>query len=159
MRKIKILTAPVNSGKSTKLFGIYKNLILKGIKPVGFISLPVFSENDKIGFELFEIHTNKKYSFITTAENDNFLKLGKYYIDTKIFEIVRNNFPVINNESIIFFDEFGILELQKKGWYELFDFILHNEFKELYIVVRQNLLNDFLQLINDKEFIIEYIQL
>lgn len=152
MNKIIILTGKINSGKSTRLFELYEYLINNNIFPIGFISLPIISGNEKQGFTLFDLHSKMKYNFISSVNKIGDIKLGRYFFNEEVFDIVLNNFPVIKKEYIIFFDEFGQLEFQGKGWRTLFNRIISVEFRLLLIVIRKDLLPEFINLTEKNPF-------
>lgn len=142
---IKIITGKRDSGKTT-----YLRYLVRDSKFFnGFLEYKKYDENDKfVGYEIFDLETNKKYEFITTDMTREGRKLDKFVVlqegVDKGKEIIMN---AIKKEKILVIDEFGQLELDGELFHEAIEKALKSDL-EIYITVRTELLNAFIEKYN-----------
>lgn len=142
---IKIITGKRDSGKTT-----YLRYLVRDSKFFnGFLEYKKYDENDKfVGYEIFDLETNKRYEFITTDMTREGRKLDKFVVlqegVNKGKEIIMN---AIKKEKILVIDEFGQLELDGELFHEAIEKALKSDL-EIYITVRTELLNAFIEKYN-----------
>lgn len=142
---INIITGSVNSGKSTKLVDIYKNLG----KGDGFFNRKIYSGNLYVGQEIVRMSNGESMIWSLREEVLDYWEEQYCYADFSFSkdalkfaeEIVNSS---IKSNDIIFVDEIGPLELQNKGFHNLFKCCLNSN-KELYVVVREGCLEAVLR--------------
>lgn len=148
--KLMILTAPIRSGKSTKLYNHFKDRK----NTAGIISLLI---DDKK--YLYSIRTKEKKILeldITEDDKNNIVKVGKYIFNKNVFQwgqiILADD--LIENPDLIVIDEIGHLELSGNGLaptaFQIINSALAGNQKVL-VVVRDKLLKEFLDYIKLKE--------
>lgn len=142
---ISIITGSVNSGKSTKLVSIYKSLG----KGDGFFNRKIYSENLYIGQEIIRMSNGESMIWSLRGEVPACWQEQYCYADfsfskaaLKFAEEIVNS--AIKSNEIVFIDEIGPLELQNKGFHNLFKCCLIWN-KQLYVVVRENCLGAVLR--------------
>ena len=150
--KYKIITGGQGSGKTTYL----KNLISK--ETVGFIAPVIYKDNERIGYDVYnicnnnseplcrKINSDKTKEIIYTLGSFEFYKDG-FSFGEKLF--TDNNF--IKNK-IVMIDEIGLLEAEGKGWFSLINELLDKGKNCEYIFsVRKSSLTLILELFKLKE--------
>lgn len=114
-----ILTGQINSGKSTRLWTLFNQYSQEGVRLAGFISLPVFEDKKKIGYDLAIIKDSRETARYPLARNRTFggaKKWRDFWFDESIFAQVEG-FD-FGQCDIFLIDEIGPLELvDKKGFY------------------------------------------
>jgi len=138
--KINIISGKIDCGKTTKLFQLYveKNL------GDGFLLRKSYDNEIYVGQQLVRLSTgeSKPFSFrkgathldnnlADTYKNYSFTKEGFYFAEKIVMELLENNVEPI------FIDEIGPLELQGKGFYDIFLLILKSQ-KEVFVVIRDS---------------------
>ena len=156
-KRILIITGKINSGKSSKLEKIIRQLNSAGKNIKGFITKGIFTDSCKIGYNLIDISTGAEYHLASISSKNNFiLKQGRFYFNEAVFEEVNNKLIENFNGDVIVFDEIGHLELNKKGFYRSLNVCMKNFKGKLIIVVRGSLLENILSAfqIHNDDFIL-----
>ena len=144
-KRILIITGKVNSGKSSKLEKIIRQLNSAGKNIKGFITKGIFTDSCKIGYNLIDISTGAEYRLASISPKDNFtLKQGRFYFNEAVFEKINEKIIQNFNGDVIVFDEIGHLEMKKKGFYRSLRVCLKDFKGKLIIVVRSSLLENIL---------------
>ncbi len=151
---VHIVTGTVNSGKTTKLLSLYKELKTGD----GFILPKVYIDGTYIGQQVVRLSTGagKPFSFkegyIPAYWNEKY-RYDIYSFSREGFDYVFNIADDIiqNNISPVFIDEIGPLELQGKGFSEILSqFLLLNS--TIYISIRETLLKSVIERFNIKSY-------
>ncbi|NLM16944.1 MAG: hypothetical protein GX221_04435 [Candidatus Riflebacteria bacterium] len=144
---IRIITGPVNSGKTSYLRGCFE----KRPEVRGFLSVKTRdNEQNHIGYDLLDLHTGKSCPFIRKPE---FLISGwqeanrigeRYSFSSEGFVFARDIFERALKEQARAFclDEVGKLELQGDGFAQLLEELLNSSIQEKILVIRESLLTD-----------------
>jgi nucleoside-triphosphatase THEP1 len=153
MHKLTIITGKKHSGKTTKLLEIISELKLEGRICAGLIAKGTFVENKRNSFTLLDIESNKTCEFMSTVKNDEFQKIGKFYINPKgiSFGNMVLNSSINSFAEYIVIDEIGPLELEGNGWSENLERLLKTN-KKLIIVVRQGFVETICKKFEIKEY-------
>ncbi len=139
--KIKIVTGPIQSGKTTKLFKfINENKNTEGILA------PIVNDKRR----LYHISTKTIKDLEVDSESEKTISVGKYHFLIESFDwanqILLKGFQSSVDSLII--DEIGKLELKGEGLHDSVNKIISNvdeTNKNLIIVIRDYLLEDVLQ--------------
>ncbi|KOF57561.1 hypothetical protein AGR56_14535 [Clostridium sp. DMHC 10] len=149
---INIITGSVNSGKSTKLVNIYKNLG----KGDGFFNKKIYNENFYIGQKIVRLSSGESVIWSLKGKLPNCWQ-EEYSYETYSFSRAALKFAeqIINSllasEEPIFIDGIGPLELQNKGFHKLFQRCLTLN-KELYVVIRKSCVKMIICKYNIKDY-------
>lgn len=142
---IKIITGKRDSGKTS-----YLRYLVRDSKFFnGFLENKIYDKEENfIGYEILDIETNETYEFITTDLSREGMVLDKFVVLDEGMEagkkIILNS---INRNKILVIDEIGRLELDGKLFHdELVKAIASGV--EIYITVRDELLNEFIEKYN-----------
>ena len=134
---ILILTGEVHSGKSTALLKW-----VDGKSVSGFIT-PTIS-GKKV---LFNVISGEISLYELLEPNEASIKIGDYFLEKNAFteanNIIRNAITQPTEWMVI--DEIGKLELNGEGHHKIFTELLANWKRNMLIVVRESLLNDFIE--------------
>lgn len=146
---INIITGGINTGKTKKLLSTYQKIG----QGDGFIIFKVFDRGLYVGQRIMRLSTSvsENFSFkegFTPINWDeeyrydvfSFSKKGLMFAHETIYDILENG----NNP--VFIDEIGPLELQKKGFFNIFTALIKME-KDIYVTIRsscvENVINEF----------------
>lgn len=139
---INIVTGNRNSGKTSYLKKIYNKVGGDGV-----ISEKSFENGEFSGYDITRLSDNRSKPFIrmkaTLHGNWNeVFAIGLFSFSKEGYEFAVEALIEIDKEPI-FIDEIGPLEiLENKGFYDIVNKLLRNE-KDIYITVRNTLLNEF----------------
>lgn len=154
---INIITGDINSGKTSKLIDIFHALG----NGDGFYNRKVYSSGHFIGQEIVRLSSGERKLWSCrkyTAENwqevycydvYSFSKEGLNFAEDIIASILRSG------TEPIFIDEIGPLELQEKGFHNLFNTCLECG-RELYIVIRESCVEAVVNKYNIQDYKIIY---
>ncbi len=139
---IKIITGKRDSGKTS-----YLRYLVRDSKFFnGFLEYKKYNdEGEFIGYDLYDLESKEAFEFITTdltrqgKKLDNFVVLEEGVKKGK--EIILKG---IEKDKILVIDEIGQLELENKLFHEALVKALKSGI-EIYITVREELLNDFIE--------------
>lgn len=137
---VHIVTGGVDSGKTTRLLSIYRETGSGD----GFISWKTYREGKFAGQRIIRLSTgeSKPFSFIRgfipygweekyTYGNFSFSEKGLAFACDITSDVISRGI------SPVFIDEIGPLELDKKGFYDIFSTLLRAK-NEVYAAVRDN---------------------
>jgi nucleoside-triphosphatase THEP1 len=152
-----ILSGPIRSGKSSRLFEFYKNRE----NTAGIISLVINNKR-----YLYSIRTKeKKLLEADAAESDtNVINVGKYNFSKEVFAWGRKilEYDLKHKPSLIIIDEIGPLELLGEGLappaFEIVNESLADKQKVL-VVVRESLVKKFLERVHLKDTDVKFLSL
>ena len=150
--KIHILTGAIGQGKTTLIKKIIDKLKVNNIKVGGIYSPRIIKNNKTIGYDIVNIFTNKRSKFLRIHDKNNTEKIGKYFIindglDDGLNAIME---AIKNDSKIIIIDEIGKLEMDNKGWSEKLENLFLNSSEKIILVVRQEIIADFIKKYNLK---------
>ena len=145
-KKIYILTGPIQTGKTTRLFEFIKTK-----NNVDGILAPVV--NDKR--VLFHISSNTLKSLEVDTPDNSTITVGKYYFLKSTFDWANKKLIESFNAKPewLIIDEVGKLELKQKGLHPAISFILNFEGNlktKIILVVRDSLLDEVIKIYNIK---------
>ena len=156
IQKTFIITGKIDAGKTTFVKKLIENLKLKNIKIGGIYSQKVIENNERIGYDLFDIQTNKSEIFLRKNINENSEIIGIFSIFPRALEFGIKSLNPENNKDnqLVIIDEIGNLELSGKGWAKSLEELLKSQKNHLLIVVREDLIEKVFEKCNIKNYII-----
>lgn len=142
-----IITGKKHAGKTTytkELVNLLKN---KGFKLYGFINIGTFKDNERDKFFIKSIHNHEERLFAERSNINNKLSFCSYnfYEDGFSFGENQYNNGIINKSDFIVVDEVGKWELERKGFFYLFNKM--PVFSSIILVCRDDFKDDINQLI------------
>ena len=144
---VHFITGAINIGKSTRLLGIYRSLK----KGDGFYNRNIYRGNVFAGQEIVHLATEESEPF---SYREGFIpenwqeecRYGAFSFSRSGLEFGREIIKKALCFRIepLFIDEIGPLELQGEGFHDIFSSLI-NTSVEIYVVVRQNSLDDVIR--------------
>jgi nucleoside-triphosphatase THEP1 len=136
-----LLLGEKESKKSQILWTLFKKSNCGGI-----ICIPVFQGTTKIGKDAIDMTDNRRHVFCRIKEIAEFdgIPTEKYIISEAGIQFCIDALKKSVEKDLIIVDEFGPLELQGGGIYQIAKEIIESE-KNVIIVLRKNLEKRFLE--------------
>ncbi len=155
--KIFIISGPTRSGKTTFLTDVISKLKKNqpGIKIGGLIAHGMDVNGERFGFNIENIATGQKAFLCSQEPEENTIKIGRFYFSQNGFDF--GNQALLNDLDqldILVVDEVGYLEIQGKGWFEAIEKAMQQEQLDIIMVVRKRILEQILNLWQNKHFIV-----
>lgn len=150
---IRIITGPVNGGKSTRFLKLYE----ESGDGIGLYAKKLYNEEKTIvGYNLILLPGKEEIPFICLKEsiyqNENcYLIQGRFAFLKEPFEIAKRYILSSSDHIPVWIDEIGKLELKGKGYDKLLRRLLKSD-REITITVRDSLLVDILNQYKIKEY-------
>jgi nucleoside-triphosphatase THEP1 len=137
-----ILTGEKERGKSSLL----RDLIVEsGISAQGFISLKEVSNGKVTGISLLILPEKRSFPMATTTPLITSERTTRFFFYPGVFDLVNRHFHHIKPHLPFVFDEFGSLEMSKKGHYPVFELLKKSQHPTL-MIVRNNIMDNFLSM-------------
>jgi nucleoside-triphosphatase THEP1 len=151
---VKIVTGKINSYKTTRLLNLY-NEINEGD---GFIATKTMKDNLVYGYTLVRLSDGYEMDLVIRDIFDDSTKpiiyqLGPYHFYQEAFVFIHNEIKRFINLGIspVFLDEISLLELNNMGYYQGLIALLKQDI-DLYLVIREDLLEKVLKKFNINEY-------
>lgn len=135
---VHIITGGVNTGKTTRLLSIYRKIGFGD----GFINTKVYKAGQYIGQKIVRLSTGESEDFSFKKEFiphnwDEEYSYDVYSFSRRGFIFAYNIVSdiIVREVEPVFIDEIGPLELEKKGFFDMFTLLLKIK-KEIFVTVR-----------------------
>ena len=156
--KIFVISGETRSGKTTFLKQIINDLKQANpqLKIGGIIAHGTDYRGERFGFSIENIITGEKQYLCSRekAHNDD-LKTGRFYFSKTGFEFGNNAIlDELEEMDVLVIDEVGYLEIKGKGWFETIEKAMNKPGLDMIFVVRKRILEDVLNLWQNKQFIV-----
>ncbi len=127
---IYIISGETRSGKTTFLKEVISHLKQKdsGISIRGIIAHGLDRGNERFGFDIEDVATNKKAFLCSQDRVEEALKIGRFYFSKKGLEFGQEALTThLDATDLLVIDEIGYMELKGKGWFESIEKALKKE--------------------------------
>ena len=151
---IYILTGPVHSRKTTLVKKLSCELKKQKVRIDGFLSEVVLKDYKVIGYDLFNLKEEKSIPFIRRTGEEEWEKIGSYFFVPQSLAEANRIILGGRNVDIFFVDEIGPLELAGKGLWPALKQVIFKPLTKYLLVVRINILEDFLEVLNQSNIIV-----
>jgi nucleoside-triphosphatase THEP1 len=147
IQKIFILTGEQGGGKTTCLQGLLVNFRERNMAVGGIISPRIIENNETTAYDIIDVATHERESFLRLADIDAQATIGKYRMITQGWEFGCKSLNSANNlnNKIVLIDEVGKLELNNLGWAQSIQELLHTSGNHLLLVVRKPFVESVIQ--------------
>jgi len=145
MKKINIITGKIRSGKTT-----YLKKLITSTKNIGGIVQPANGEDRFFS----DIQTKESKELTAQKKSKDTFQLGRFLFYSESFSWARKKLKhtLVDGIETIVIDEYGPLEFADKGLEpavsEIIEFVQYRNDKRIIIVIRETLLEDFIQKFN-----------
>ena len=151
--KIFIVSGDTRSGKTTFLKEVTARLTRKNsaYKIGGIIATGIDKNGERFGFEIEELSTGKKFVLASQEMLRQSEKTGRFYFSKQVLDVA--NELIINgldDMDLLVIDEVGYMELRGSGWFESIERAMQTEDLDMILVVRKRILEQVLQLWQDR---------
>jgi nucleoside-triphosphatase THEP1 len=147
---IDILTGRVRSGKTTLLQKITQELIGKGIRVGGFLSLSVNEADRVMGYDLYDLEKDMRHPFLRKHGHEDWEKIGPYFFIPDTLELAKRTVLEAEKIDICFVDEVGPLELEEMGLWPALAAVMERPNPDLFLTIRASLLDAYLDKLGEK---------
>lgn len=151
---IYILTGPVHSGKTTFLKEVVCELKETSLTVGGFLSESIVENQENTGYDLLDLREDKSFPYIRRTGEAYWQKIGPFYFIPESLAKAREIILRDCDTDILVIDEIGPLELSGKGLWPVLKKVLFQHSVKLLLIVRANLLDKFLKMLESAEVII-----
>lgn len=151
---VKIVTGKMNQGKTTRLHHHY----LQRLEGDGFLSIKHMDKDKVHHYDLLHLKSNEKIPFII---HENFFsghgkicfKIGPYLFYDQAFDYIEKeiNTMIKDNISPVYFDEVGMLEVDKRGFYQAIKACLNKDL-DVYMSIREDLIDKVMEAFSIQEY-------
>jgi nucleoside-triphosphatase THEP1 len=147
--KVILWTGKRHSGKTTSAFKLAELVRNEGFTVAGLLAFSLSENGRLVGFDAFDLQSENRAPLVRREIKDN--EREKMYLAPHIiagFDLGRAALSLAATKSadLIIIDEFGPLELDKRGWRKDVDLLLALSNAIILLVVRQELVNTVRQL-------------
>jgi nucleoside-triphosphatase THEP1 len=145
--RIFIMTGDRDEGKTGNLrFTVY-SLQCKMLSVGGIYSPKVMDEGKILGYDVVDVMTGERFSFLRKTGEEEDQKIGSYYI---LADGLEKGLRAIDKAieagvEVIVIDEVGRLELQGKGWASALRKVLAIKDINVYLAVRKDFVEEVVQ--------------
>jgi nucleoside-triphosphatase THEP1 len=146
-----ILTGPLHSGKTALLKESVQKFKDQKVHVDGFLSLAVFEDQERIGYDLFDLKKEESIPVLRKIGEESWLKIGPYFFVPSGLEEALKVISRSKASEICVVDEVGPLELTGKGFWSALKNVLFPPVTTFLISVREGILDDFLSTLGKVE--------
>jgi nucleoside-triphosphatase THEP1 len=155
-KKIFIITGSIGEGKTTyvkKLIEIFRKY---NIKCGGILSERVLTNSQTTGYDLVNIETGEKETFLRQYEECGSERIGRFTICPKGLALGNAilNSLILSENTFVIIDEIGLLEIRNKGWFDCLNDLVENSGNHILLIVRDTYIHEVKNKWNLKEAII-----
>lgn len=144
-----ILSGPVQSGKTTFLQNASSRWRKRGLRLCGFLSLAVWEEGVRKGYDLLEFGGLSARPFLRTSGDEGWERVGPFHLVPEILEQARDIIRRVSPGELLVVDEIGPLELGGGGLWPALGEVLERPDVKALIVVREGILGEVLELVKN----------
>lgn len=155
---LNILTGPVHSGKTTFLKNTIPVLREKKLQIDGYLSEAVWKNKEFTGYDLFDLKEYRNHPFIRKQGREEWQKIGLFFFLPETLGLAKKIIRRSKKADLCVVDEVGPLELKGKGVWPALRDILMNPKQDLLLVVRESILNDFVEKMQRDDFVVYDIE-
>lgn len=124
------LTGQSGAGKTKAFQTLIQAAENAGLSIFGFYSPAIFSDKEKTGMEV-SLLPNKKTNILGTLQKQaNWLQVGRWWMDPKVFELVKEHVKTFTGSDLLLIDEIGPAEInEQKGWPEALELLKDDRYR------------------------------
>lgn len=152
---LRLVTAPVNRGKTTLLRAMRAGALREGRSVGGFLTRPEWDAEGlrKKGFflDILGSETSDPEEQLKIAGSDpcpGAAKIGRFYLYPEALSLAYRAVKRSMSADITIIDEIGPAEMSGGGHHEALTLALHKKTGELWVALRSSLLEDFLNFLH-----------
>lgn len=157
MRRIIIITGPVNSGKTSHLHRLIANYRREGYAVGGITAEALYKEGRKIGYDVCDLISKECCPLVRSSETAAKMKaaegvqhVGRFVLLESGLSFTRRCIYAAFAGDIICLDEIGPLEMAGRGHRQVLDTLIA-DFKGTLLVVSRDTVSGILKVMAEKQ--------
>jgi len=120
-RTLICITGEKNSGKTHLMYAVCSLLDLDGATIGGMIQVPSLPHEKKSNYQLSDQHTGEVRTVLDRHEHPSWERFKCFYMDVDAFDWANKQiFTSFDSSDYLIFDEIGLLEIERRGFYPSF---------------------------------------
>lgn len=123
----------------------------QNLKIDGFLSEVVLKNKKRVGYDLFDLREERSFPFIRTKGEKGWEKIGSFFFIPQSLAKAKNIILRSKEVDVLVVDEVGPQELEGKGLWPALKQVIFLPEKRSLLVVRKNVLKDFLEIAKERE--------
>jgi nucleoside-triphosphatase THEP1 len=117
----------------------------------GFLSEAVWEKEETVGYDLFDLKEERSIPLIRRKGEKKWQKIGSYFFIPQGLARAEKIILREKDVDILVVDEVGPLELSGKGFWPALEQVIFNPLNIYLLVIRINILEDFLKMLGNRE--------
>jgi len=157
VRRIIIITGPVNSGKTSYLHRLIASYKQEGYAVGGITAEALYEEERKIGYDVCDLISRQCCPLVRSSETsvqkkatEGVQHVGRFVLLESGLEFTRRCMQAAAAVDIVCLDEVGPLEMEGGGHRQVLDTLLR-DFNGTLLVVSRDTVSDALMLMAEKQ--------
>ncbi len=145
---ITIITGEIDSGKTTYLSHMIEKIDSRE-RIAGIIAHGLYEpgKTRKSGFSIESLATGEERMLLYSTQGERTLAVGRFFMSQENLLWAIDELYASKEATAIVIDELGPLELQRRGYYDVVNWILRSwDGRELFLVIRTELLDKILDI-------------
>ncbi len=138
--QIFIISGSIGQGKTSCVKKIAEILRTQKINIEGILSVRVMEEDKTTGYDIVDIKSGERKTFLRSTGQESFERIGNYFIYPEGIkrgnEILQNSGT--NDCDLVIIDEVGRLELDNRGWAGSLRDLLSSSCPRIFLTVRDS---------------------
>lgn len=130
---------------------VVSELKKQNLKIDGFLSEVVLKNKKRVGYDLFDLRDERSFPFIRTKGEKGWEKIGSFFFIPQSLAKAKNIILRSKEVDVLVVDEVGPQELEGKGLWPALKQVIFLPEKRSLLVVRKNVLKDFLEIAKERE--------
>lgn len=147
--KLILWTGKKHSGKTSSAAELARTVRNEGFTVAGLLALSLYDNGKLVGFDAFDLQTEKRAPLARRNIRESETQPFTFIADGLKLGISALSPVVTKSADLIIVDEFGPLELDRRGWRKNVDSLLASSKALILLVVRQELTDVVKQLYKD----------
>ncbi|MGQ9672337.1 MAG: nucleoside-triphosphatase, partial [Candidatus Aminicenantales bacterium] len=142
---ILVLTGPVHSGKTSLVQRVVARLRKENFSLDGYLSLAVVKDGAVVGYDLFDLATERAVPFLRKKSQKDGLTVGPYYFVPGALKKAHQKILESSPQDFLVVDEVGPAEVQGQGIWPALSTVLEKPSRRCLLIVRSSILRDVLK--------------
>jgi len=147
--KLILWTGEKHSGKTSSVAELAGTVRKEGFSVAGLLALSLYDNGKLVGFDAFDLQSEKRALLARRQINKNETVPFTFIPDGLKLGRSALSLAATKSANLIIVDEFGPLELDRRGWRKNVDSLLASSNAVILLVVRQELIDAVKQLYRD----------
>ena len=141
-----VITGDIGIGKTTVCIKVISKLERNGFLCGGVLSV----KDSKGDIKVLNLKNNEEIAFASNNIEYNGPRTRNKFFNQEGIDFGIKAIEESLDSDFLFVDELGLIELEKKGYYKVLDYIKNNQFNNIIIIIRRSLLSQYKKILGRK---------